>query len=181
MESHHSKNRTLSIVAISALKFFKGIFFFSLTLVLFSISRMDPDDLADVLDMDFQINLLNYLWGHLATFIEALTPVKVRVAEGGFILYSLLNFFQGFGLIFQWKWGAFITIVEDGFMIPFEVFAIIQKFTFGLLGVFCMHLFIMVYLLKNWFLFENIPPDQLQKSTEVLGKDGPPETLERND
>ena len=159
--------RNFSLIVISAIKFLKCAIFLGLALGLLSLSKLSPDDLSDALSADLHVDVLNRYWDAISNIIQEMTPFKIRLAEVGFSAYFLLNLAQGIGLLFRWKWAAFLTVVDEIFFIPFEIYGMFTRFTMGLFGVFCIHSFIAIYLLKNWFLFgSRTPAESLGGETE---------------
>src|SRR5581483_4014812 len=86
--------------------------------------------------------------------IDALTTVKIRLFGSGFIILSILNAFQGAGLLLRLQWAGFLVICEDFIFIPFEVYEAIRKPGPQIFLVILINALIASYLLRHWFIFQ---------------------------
>ena len=145
----------VGIHSIGIYKICKGLLFIALAAGLFSISKVDPDDLEDILTGYLHIDTENRLWIYLSNLLGALTDTKVKLFGFGFVLLSILNFAQAVGLILQQKWAAVLVVLEDLIFIPFEIYQLWKKVTLKICIVLAVNVVIAVYLLKHWFLFRD--------------------------
>jgi len=72
-------------------------------------------------------------------------------AAAGTLFYSLFSLVEGVGLMFRISWAGWLAIGESAFFIPIEVYELSRrsKFSWWLVAVLVINVFIVWYLFKN--------------------------------
>lgn len=143
------RKRAPALYAIIAIKLGKGLLLFCLGVGIYSL-------LDDNLQAEFN-RLVRYvgldpdqrLLSAIGARIQAITPSNLRWLASTTLLYSLLLFIEGGGLIYRAAWAAWLAIGETAFFIPLEVFKLAEKFSFTLLLVLVVNVAIVWYLVAN--------------------------------
>ena len=81
--------------------------------------------------------------------IGKVTQTNVVWVAVGTLVYSLFSWVEGIGLIFRASWAGWLAIGESAFFIPIEVFELVHRFSFGLLGILALNVLIVWYLFQN--------------------------------
>ena len=122
-----------TLYAIIAIKLAKGLLFFGLAMVAYTLSDNDlPADFRNLLH-HLRLNPERKFWADLARSIGRITEPNLLWAAAGTLVYSLFSLVEGIGLIFRVSWAGWLAIGESMFFIPIEVY----------------ELLIVWYLLKN--------------------------------
>ncbi len=69
--------------------------------------------------------------------------------EAGTFFYATLHTFEGIGLLMGKRWGAFLTILATGSLIPLECYEIYERPRPLRFAVFIVNLGILLYLVAN--------------------------------
>ncbi len=91
----------------------------------------------------------NKFFMHLAKQIANATDKEVRVAVIGALLWSLFPLTEGVGLIFRVKWAGWLAIGESAFFVPVEIYELVREFSWFMVGVAIINIFIVWYLYAN--------------------------------
>ncbi len=120
------KKRAPTLYAIIAIKLFKGMLFFGLAVVAYTLSDNNlPEEYKSLLQ-HLRLNPERRFWADLAKQIGQLTEAKVLWAAAGTLVYSLFSLVEGIGLIFRISWAGWLAIGESAFFIPIEVYELLQ-------------------------------------------------------
>lgn len=91
----------------------------------------------------------NKFFTRLAFRIANVTEAGVRDAAIGALLWSLFPLTEGVGLMFRVKWAGWLAIVESAFFVPVEVYELVKEFSWFMVGVAIINIFIVWYLYAN--------------------------------
>ena len=91
----------------------------------------------------------NKFFTRLAVRIANLTDAGVRTAAIGAVLWSLFPLTEGIGLLFRVKWAGWLAIVESAFFVPVEIYELVKEFSWFMVGVAIVNIFIVWYLYAN--------------------------------
>jgi uncharacterized membrane protein (DUF2068 family) len=91
----------------------------------------------------------NKFFEHLASQIANATDAGVRVAVIGALLWSLFPLTEGIGMIFRVKWAGWLAIGESAFFVPVEIYKLVEDFTWFMVAVTIINVFIVWYLYTN--------------------------------
>jgi uncharacterized membrane protein (DUF2068 family) len=152
------KKRTPTLYGIIVFKLIKGALFLTLAIVAYTLSDNNlPEEykgflryIQPVLEM-LRVHPANKFFTHIAEEIGGLTEAKVLWAAAGTLFYSLFSLVEGGGLIFRISWAGWLAIGESAFFIPIENYELSRrsKFSWWLLAVLAINVFIVWYLFKN--------------------------------
>jgi uncharacterized membrane protein (DUF2068 family) len=152
------KKRTPTLYGIIVFKLIKGSLFLTLAIIAYTLSDNNlPEEyqgflqyIQPVLEM-MRVHPANKLFTHIAQQIGELTEAKVLWAAAGTLFYSLFSLVEGVGLMFRISWAGWLAIGESAFFIPIEVYELSRpnKFSWWLVAVLSINVFIVWYLFKN--------------------------------
>ena len=81
------------------------------------------------------------------SFIDAashVTDARLWLFAGVGFLYALFHYVEAYGLWFGKVWAEWLAVVSGGLLLPFEVYEIIEKFTWVRVGSFIINVIIVV-------------------------------------
>jgi uncharacterized membrane protein (DUF2068 family) len=91
----------------------------------------------------------NKFFTRLAMKISHVTDAGVRDAAIGALLWSLFPLTEGIGLLFRVKWAGWLAIVESAFFVPVEIYKLLDAFSWFMVAVTVINIFIVWYLYSN--------------------------------
>ena len=91
----------------------------------------------------------NKFFERLAKQLDNATDKGVRAAAIGALLWSLFPLLEGFGMLFRVKWAGWLAIGESAFFVPVEIYKLVEDFTWFMVGVTIINIFIVWYLYAN--------------------------------
>jgi uncharacterized membrane protein (DUF2068 family) len=152
------KKRSPTLYGIIIFKLVKGSLFLTLAITAYTLSDNNlPEEyqgflryIQPVLEM-LRVHPANKFFTHIAEEIGGLTEAKVLWAAAGTLFYSLFSLVEGVGLMFRISWAGWLAIGESAFFIPIELYELSRrsKFSWWLVGVLAINVFIVWYLFKN--------------------------------
>lgn len=171
------KKRSPTLYGIIVFKLIKGSLFLTLAITAYTLSDNNlPEEykgllryIQPVLEL-LRVHPANKFFTHIAEEIGGLTEAKVLWAAAGTLFYSLFSLVEGVGLMFRISWAGWLAISESAFFIPIEVYELSRrsKFSWWLVAVLVINVFIVWYLFKNRHrLFVHHHP-----ATPASGRDG---------
>ncbi len=108
------------------------------------------------LSQNFNLDVDNAWTGKLLREAGLISPNMLKMISVGGILYGLVNYLVAWGLHRRFRWAEYMTIVEISALIPFEVYALHEHFSWIRLGAFLLNVMIVIYLLRNRSLFHSM-------------------------
>lgn len=81
--------------------------------------------------------------------LDAVKPESVAWVATGALLYGLLSFAEGIGLMFRVRAVGWLVLAESAFFIPVECNALLQSFTIGIALILLFNVGIVIYLWRN--------------------------------
>ena len=152
------KKRAPTLYGIIVFKLIKGSLFLTLAITAYTLSDNNlPEEykgllryIQPVLEL-LRVHPANKFFTHIAEQIGGLTEAKVLWAAAGTLFYSLFSLVEGVGLMFRISWAGWLAIGESAFFIPIEIYELSRrtKFSWWLLAVLVINVFIVWYLFKN--------------------------------
>jgi len=134
---------------IIAIKLVKGVL---LLLLAFGVYQLADNDLVKdyraFLDL-IHIDPERKFFTDLAAKIKNITPTNVMWVASGTAFYSLFSLTEGIGLIFRAWWAGNLAISESAFFIPIEVYELVHGFSWAVLVILVLNVFIVWYLFAN--------------------------------
>jgi uncharacterized membrane protein (DUF2068 family) len=143
------KQRAPTLYGIIALKLFKGALFVTLAIVAYSLSDNDLPEEYRTLLHELRLNPERKFFADLAVKIGALTEANVLWVAAGTLVYSLISWVEGIGLIFRVRWAGYMAIAESAFFIPIEVYELIHRYTLTVFVILMLNIVIVCYLFAN--------------------------------
>jgi uncharacterized membrane protein (DUF2068 family) len=100
---------------------------------------------------------VNALWiGRESRLVERLIDKvasidrkQLELAEFGTFVYAALLLTEGTGLLLRQRWAEYLTIVITASFIPFEIYAILRRFSFERAIVLVINIAVVVYLVRK--------------------------------
>jgi len=143
------KKRAPTLYVIIAIKLLKFASFVTLAAVLYALSNNDlPAEYHRALHF-LRLNPERRFWTQLALRIGQLTEARVLWAALGTFIYSLFSGVEGVGMMFRAGWAGWLAIGESAFFIPIEVFELVHRPSWTLVGILALNVFIVWYLFAN--------------------------------
>jgi uncharacterized membrane protein (DUF2068 family) len=124
-----------------------------------SLVPLDLSGLVQKVGLTLHIELDSPWLDYLIHASGRINPVALKVASFLIVCYGLMNYFVAWGLYRRFRWAEYMTIIEISALIPFEVYAIDQKFSLFRLTAFSVNILIVWYLVKNRSLFHSMSTD----------------------
>ncbi len=118
----------------------------------FGLLRLFRNDVAASLEQlirNLHLDPENRLIHHAISWISGLQPRQLHLIEAGTFFYVTLHTFEGIGLLMGKRWGAFLTIVATGSLIPLECYEICERPRPLRIVVLVVNLGILIYLIAN--------------------------------
>ncbi len=143
------RKRAPALYAIIALKLGKGLLLFCLGVGIYSLLDNDLQAEFNKLVRFVRLDPDQRLLLAIGERIQAITPSNLRWLASSTLLYSLLLFLEGGGLICRSGWAAWLAISETAFFIPLEIYKLVEKFSLTLLLVLLVNVAIVGYLVIN--------------------------------
>jgi len=100
---------------------------------------------------------VNALWiGRESRLVEQLIDKvasvdrkQLELAEAGTFVYAALLLTEGTGLLLRQRWAEYLTIVITASFIPFEIYAMLRRFSFERTIVLVVNIAVVVYLVRK--------------------------------
>jgi uncharacterized membrane protein (DUF2068 family) len=141
--------RAPTLYGIIAFKLVRGVLLFLWAMKAYALvgEELRPhfDEAVRRLKLDPETEFFDRLGDH----IDAITPVNVRWAATGALLYGVLSLGEGLGLMLRARWAGFLVIAESGFFVPVETYALIKDPSVTIVAILVLNVAIVSYLLKN--------------------------------
>jgi uncharacterized membrane protein (DUF2068 family) len=87
--------------------------------------------------------------GRAAARLDTIDRRTLQAIGAATMLYSLLYFAQSVGLLLRRRWGAYLVIVNAGFLVPFECYEVFLRVTWIRIGALALNLAIVAYLVEK--------------------------------
>jgi uncharacterized membrane protein (DUF2068 family) len=137
------------LYTIIVIKLGKSLLLLGVALGIYSLLgddlRVEFDQLLRAMSLDPE----HKFFASLGEKIEHITPSNIRWVASGTLLYSLLLFVEGSGLIFRVWWAGWLAIGETAFFIPIEIYELLRRFSLTLSVVLFVNVLIVAYLVRN--------------------------------
>ncbi len=135
----------------------------TLTLILgiggLSLIHVDLSSFLVKMSQNFNLDVDNAWTGKLLHKAGLISPNMLKMISVGGIIYGLVNYSVAWGLHKRFRWAEYMTIIEISALIPFEVYAIHEHFSWIRLGAFVLNVIIVIYLIRNRSLFHSMKED----------------------
>jgi uncharacterized membrane protein (DUF2068 family) len=118
----------------------------------FGLFRLFKSDVAASLEgiiRRLRLDPENRLIHGAILWISGLQPRQQRLIEVGTFFYASLHTVEGIGLLARKRWGAYLTILATGSLIPLECYEIYQRPRPLRIAVLAINIAIVIYLIAN--------------------------------
>ena len=132
---------------IAVFEAFKGILVLLAGFGLIELIHHDAAEFAEKLIQHLHLDPAGH-YPHI--FLEVANNASNTKLWGLAILtsaYTLIRFFEGYGLWNNLRWAKWLAAVSGGIYVPFEVYGVITKFSWLPIVVLLSNVFVVVYLL----------------------------------
>ena len=112
--------------------------------------RLLNKDLGDALEQfvtRLHLDPENRLVHEVANKLAGIDQSHLKAIGAGTFFYSLLEGFEGVGLLLRRRWAEYLTVVATGLLLPLEVYEIARKPTALRVAVLLVNLVILAYLI----------------------------------
>jgi uncharacterized membrane protein (DUF2068 family) len=144
-----ARQRAPALSGIIAIKLGKGVIFLLVAWAAYAFSDNDlPAEYHRLLHW-LRLNPERRFFTHLAVLVGQITESNVLWVAAGTLAYSLFSLIEGVGLFLRQRWASWMAIGESGFFIPIELHELYGHFSWTVLIILILNVFICVYLLVN--------------------------------
>lgn len=119
--------RAPTLYLIIADKLFKGILSLLLAFGVYKMAGINLSGLFDRFVLWMHLDPENRFLTDVGNLIDEITPANMRWVATGTMLFGLLSFIEGWGLIFRAPWASWLAIGESAFFIPIEIFELLHR------------------------------------------------------
>lgn len=82
-------------------------------------------------------------------FVSRLTPARLEALGIGAFLYAALFTTEGMGLWLEKRWAEYLTVIETGSFVPFEVYEVARGPTLPRMATLALNLAVVAYLIYH--------------------------------
>jgi uncharacterized membrane protein (DUF2068 family) len=143
------RRRAPTLWIIIGIKLGKALLLLLLAAVSFSLIGRDVGALFDAALRLIRVDPALPFFAKIGDHLEKITPANWKWLASGSLLYAVLLLVEGGGLIRRSGWAVWLAIGETAFFIPFEVFDLLEHFTWRMSVVLLLNLMIVAYLIVN--------------------------------
>lgn len=147
--SQPPKRRAPTLYVIIVGKLIKGTLAVGLALFIFKLAGQDLSAMFDRLLEWFHLDPESRFFSEIGGKLDRITPTNVRWVGIITVLYSLISFVEGVGLLLRVPWAGWLAIGESAFFIPIEVRELVIRPNWFVLGVLAFNVLIVWYLFAN--------------------------------
>ena len=138
-----------ALTAIITFKVGKGVIFVLLALGFWVLSDNDLPWEYDHLLQAFHLDGKRTFYMELAAKIARIKEADVLWVAVFTLAYGSLSLTEGVGLICRQGWASWLAIAESAIFLPPEMLKLARDFSFAILAVLIVNVFIVVYLFRN--------------------------------
>ena len=84
---------------------------------------------------------------HVLDFIATLNPKKLLTVALIMLGYSVIYTLEGVGLFMEKTWAEWLTIIQTGLLMPWELYEIAKRPSLAHFGIFTANLIVVLYLI----------------------------------
>jgi uncharacterized membrane protein (DUF2068 family) len=144
--TRHHDHTLHALRSIASLELAKGlIVLFAAISILFLMHR-DLWDVADGLLHLLHISPDGHFAQRFLDWADTLTQAKLWLIAGGALAYSILRFFEAYGLWYARAWAEWIALVSGSLYLPYEIYKVIHRQNLFHISVLLINLVIVVYM-----------------------------------
>jgi uncharacterized membrane protein (DUF2068 family) len=161
----HQHDHTLQALrGIATLELAKGLVVLLAAAAILFLMHKDPWDVADGLLHLLHISPDGHFAQRFLDWADTLTDAKLWAVAGAALAYSILRFFEAYGLWYARAWAEWIALISGSLYLPYEIYKLVHRQTLFHISVLVINLAIvlyMAYLLKTGKGIHGIPEEKL--------------------
>ncbi|MEI7729965.1 MAG: DUF2127 domain-containing protein [Verrucomicrobiota bacterium] len=142
-------HRTAALSGIASFKLGKGLFFFLVAWAVYCLSDDDLHEAFSIVLLTFHQDPKLHAFDGTFKWLSTITESNMLWVAGGILSYALLAMVEGVGLFLRYYWAAYLAIAESAIFIPMEIVKLMNHFTWLMLGLLLLNIFILIYLWIN--------------------------------
>jgi uncharacterized membrane protein (DUF2068 family) len=149
---------------IATLELAKGMLVLLAAIAILFMVHRDPWDVADGLLHLLHISPDGHFAQRFLDWADTLTDAKLWAVAGAALAYSILRFFEAYGLWYAKAWAEWIALVSGSLYLPYEIYRLIHRQSLLHISILVINLAIvlyMAYLLKTGKGIHGIPEEEL--------------------
>ena len=157
----HEHNHTLQALrSIATIELAKGLLVLMAAFTLIFFMRRDPWDVADGLLHLLHISPDGHFAQRFLDWADTLTDAKLWAIAGVGLAYSVLRFFEAYGLWYARAWAEWIALISGSLYLPYEIYKLVHRQSALHIAILVVNLaivFYMAYLLKTGKGIHGVP------------------------
>ncbi len=138
------------LLMIGLFKLSKSLFFFCVGIGALHLLHHDLGDEAMRLALSLRFDPEGRFVGLLMEKVDAIDAHHLREIGFATFAYSGLALIEGIGLMLEKVWAEYLTLSLTVLFLPWELYEIVERFTFLHVGLLAINLLVLAYLL--WLL-----------------------------
>ncbi len=135
------------MAVIAVYKLLKAIASIAGAIFLLRIRHSNLEELAWHLLERIGANSEKWFAVHVLTFISNLNAQKLLTVALIMLGYSIIYTLEGVGLFMEKTWAEWLTIIQTGLLMPWELYEIAKRPSLAHLGLFVANLIVVLYLI----------------------------------
>ena len=144
-----TSQRAPTLYGIITFKLLRGVILFMLAMKAFTLVGEHLRPHFDAAVQGLRLDPETEFFDRLGDRIDAITPMNVRWAATGTLLYGLLSLGEGIGLLMRLRWAGMLVVVESGFFVPIETYALVKNPSVTIVSILVVNVAIVLYLHRN--------------------------------
>jgi len=146
-EKPHAKPPLGFMGWIAGYKLFKALLSFSAALFMFHLLHQDLAKVAMDLVEFFGLNTQSRLAEDIVHHISRLSPNRIHFIAVVLLIYTSIYITEGVGLFMEQRWAEWLTVVQTGLLVPWEMVEIVRHRTWLRAAVLALNVAVVIYLL----------------------------------
>jgi uncharacterized membrane protein (DUF2068 family) len=149
--TRHHDHTLHALRSIASLELAKGLIVLFAAIAILFLMHRDLWDVADGLLHLLHISPDGHFAQRFLDWADTLTQAKLWLVAGGALAYSILRFFEAYGLWYARAWAEWIALVSGSLYLPYEIYKVVHRqnlFHISVLLINLVIVFYMAYLLK---------------------------------
>lgn len=160
----HRDHTLQALRGIASLELAKGLVVLLAAIAIVFLVHRDPWDIADSLLHLLHISPDGHFAQRFLDWADTLTDAKLWAVAGVALAYSVLRFFEAYGLWYARAWAEWIALISGCLYLPYEIYKLIHRQNLFHVSVLLINVVIvlyMAYLLKTGKSLHGIPGEKL--------------------
>ena len=141
--------RAPTLYGIILFKLLRGVILLMLAMKGYSLVGEELRPHFDAAVLGLKLDPETDFFDHLGDRIDAITPLNVRWAATGALLYALLSLGEGIGLALRSRWAGLLVVAESAFFVPVETYALVKSPSLTIALILVLNVLIVLYLHRN--------------------------------